>query len=644
MENSTFSLESLLIVTVLALLVPLIVSKIKVVRIPIVVGEILVGVIVGKSGFNIIQSSQWLQFLQFFGLAYLMFVSGLELDFKTLLPKRRTQAQNSTSSEGARVTRGMFSLIRNPLAFALISCVLTFGLSIALSIYLHHLHLIRSPFLLALIITTTSLTIVVPVLKEYDLLDSEFGQLILAAAMFADFVTMLLISVAASLFQGGFSPKVLFVFILIFALLFMYRLFRRFSNYRSFKNLAHGTAQLGIRASMAIMIVFLVLAESLGVQVILGTFLAGVLVGLVNEETKSDIFHKLDAIGFGFLIPIFFIMVGVDFDFRSLFSDPKALILLPVLFIATYVFKGLPVLLLRSRYSWRDTLSGAALLTTQMSVTVAAAAVGMQIGAISRGVDTAIILVAMLTAIISPVVFGKLLPHRDHAVDRQVVIVGNLPGAKLLVDELSVKSQRFLWVQAWDQALLETGLSIEQPTKHHEDIGQGDQDIENCLPALAKMDIHPQGTKALVAYTSDDHLNIQLASAAVSLGVESVICSIRDLGLFEEHRQSAPFVVINSQFAEVALMDQLINHPVSTQLLRGPGDMQIQEVRLCSHAYHGKRLMEVEFPGNLLIMSIVRDGKPIVPHGHTELHVGDTVLVVGEREDITQFVQSGKRG
>ena len=254
MENSTFSLESLLIVTVLALLVPLIVSRIKVVRIPIVVGEILVGVVVGKSGFNIVQSSQWLQFLQFFGLAYLMFVSGLELDFQTLLPKRGL-GQASANRSGN--TRSVFGVMTNPPVFALVSCLLTFGLSIGLSIYLHHLNLIRSPFLLALIITTTSLTIVVPVLKEYDLLQSEFGQLIMAAAMFADFVTMLLISVAASLFQGGLSPNVLLVFVLILALLFLYRLFRRFSSYRHFKNLAHGTAQLGIRASMAIMIVFL---------------------------------------------------------------------------------------------------------------------------------------------------------------------------------------------------------------------------------------------------------------------------------------------------------------------------------------------------------------------------------------------------
>lgn len=400
MGNVDFSMSSLLIVSVLAVLVPLFVSRVTWIRIPIVVGEILVGVLVGKSGFNLIHTSQWLEFLQFFGLSYLMFVSGLELDFKTLRPEKFGKH------------RGFRHTLTNAPMFAVISCALTFGLSLLFSIWLHEHHLIKSPFLFALIITTTSLTVVVPVLKEYDLMQTAFGQHMMAAAVFADFFTMLFISVAASLFKGGQSTSVFLVFILIFLLIALYHVFQRFPALTAVRNLAHGTAQLGIRASMALMIIFMALSQTLGVQVILGTFLAGVLVGLINEQEKTDVFHKLDAIGFGFLIPIFFIMVGVNFNLHSLLVDPKALLLLPLLFLATYVFKALPILILRLCYPWRQTLAGATLLTTQMSVTVAAAAVGLKIGAISSGVDTAIVFVAMSTAVISPVIFGKLLPAR----------------------------------------------------------------------------------------------------------------------------------------------------------------------------------------------------------------------------------------
>ena len=626
MEQSTFSLESLLIVAVLALLVPLLVSRIRAVRIPIVVGEILVGVVVGKSGFNIIQTSQWLQFLQFFGLAYLMFVSGLELDFKTLRPNKHDEVE------------GLRGFLTNAPMFALISCVLTFGMSILLSLWLHQHHFIKSPFLVALIITTTSLTVVVPVLKEYDLLQNSFGQLLMAAAMFADFVTMLLISVAASLYQGGLSPRVFLVFILIFILLLLYRAFRHFSKYQSLRNLADGTAQLGIRASMALMIIFIVLAQTLGVQVILGTFLAGILVGLVNEQSKSDVFNKLDAIGFGFLIPIFFIMVGVDFDIRSLFSDPKALLLLPLLFIATYVFKGLPILLLRLRYPWRHTLSGAALLTTQMSVTVAAAAVGLKIGAISPGVDTAIILVAMLTAIISPVLFGKLLPPKIHGAEKQIVVIGNSPGAQLLVDQVKERGQRFVWVQTMDESTISMFEEADNGDKG-DDVDRREDAVDKASVMFARLGVNPATTKSLIAYTGSDSQNVTLSKAAASLGVESSICFIRDVTLFQTYSQAEQFVVVNPQLAAVTLIDQLMNYPASTQLLKAPGSMQIQEVRLTSHALHGLRLMDIDLPGNLLVMSIFRDGTQIVPHGQTGLSVGDTVVVVGRREDIADFIR-----
>lgn len=613
MENSSFALGSLLIVAVLALLVPLIVSRIKAVRIPIVVGEILVGVVVGKSGFNIIHNSQWLQFLQFFGLAYLMFVSGLELDFNTL---RFSKPKGLT---------GLRAVLTNAPVFGFISCALTFGLSIVLSIWLHQHHFIRSPFLVALIITTTSLTVVVPVLKEYELLQNDFGQLVMAAAMFADFVTMLLISVAAALFQGGLSPKVFLVFVLIFVLLLLYRVFRRFSKYKALNNLAHGTAQLGIRASMALMIVFIVLSQTMGVQVILGTFLAGVLVGLVNEQGKSDIFNKLDAIGFGFLIPIFFIMIGVDFNIRSLLTDPKALLLLPLLLIATYVFKGLPLILLRLRYPWRQTLSGAALLTTQMSVTVAAAAVGLKIGAISPGVDTAIILVAMLTSVISPIVFGKLLPPHMDTKDKYVVVTGSSPGAQLLVEQIKVRGQLFRWIK--DKASAENWLF----------------DNEHMAMDAEVEDISIEHVRALVAYTSDDDLNIRIAQAGVSRGIESVTCFIRDLALFHEHNKDSAFVAVNPQLAAVTLIDQVMNYPISTQLMEAPGGMQIQEVRLTSRSLHRVRLMDMKFPGRLLVMSIFREGTQIVPHGQTELQVGDTVVIVGDRDNIDEFIRTARQ-
>jgi len=598
-ESNSFSLYSLLIVAVLAVVVPLLVSRLQIVRIPIVVGEILVGVVVGKSGFNIIQQSDWLQFLEFFGLAYLMFISGLEIDLKSLRPKKDSES------------RGFRRWWTNPPVFAVLTSTVTFVLAYLLSLWLYQLGWIKSPLILSLIITTTSLTVVVPVLKEYDVLTHSFGQLLLSAAVFADFATMLLISVAASLYKGGFSPSVLLVLVLISVLIFFYTIFRRFAGRLRLRNLAHGTAQLGIRASLALMIVFIVLSQTLGVQVILGTFLAGIFVGLVNDRERSDIYHKLDAIGFGFLIPIFFIMIGVNFDVRSLIHDPRALSLLPILLIATYLFKGLPALVLRLRYPWKDTLAGAILLTTQMSVTVAAAAVGLKIGAITPGVDTAIVLVAMLTSIISPILFGKWLPKHLVPIERTFVIAGDAPEAQLLVEQLRQRNEQHYLL---------------------------DVQTDGTTPAtVSELHLSPSQTKALVAYSKSDVWNISLAQSAVKAGFQSVVCVVRDLDTFAKYRDEPEFNVIHPQFAMVTLIDQLIHFPTASQLLRSADNLQIQEIRLANRKLHNQRLRDLSLPAGLLVFSIVRDGIPLVPHGDTMFQVGDTVVVVGQEEDIRNF-------
>ena len=599
LENSNFSLYSLLTVSVLAVVVPLLVNRLRVIKVPIVAGEILVGVLFGKSGFNLIQQSVWLQFLQFFGLSYLMFVSGLEIDLKTLLPQR---------SSGLQHWRGWLT---NPPVFALLSSAITFILAFLMSNWLYQAHFIKSPFMLALIITTTSLTVVVPVLKEYNILSHSLGQVLLAAAVFADFFTMLLISVAASLYKGGFSPSVLLVLVLIFALILLYGLFRRLPQTGRLRNLAHGTAQLGIRSSLALMIVFMVLSQTLGVQVIMGTFLAGVFVGLVNDRDRTDIYHKLDAIGFGFLIPIFFIMVGVDFDIHSLLNDKSALVLLPVLLIATYLFKAAPAFLLRLRYNWRDTLAGGALLTTQMSVTIAAAAVGMQIGAINSGVATAIILVAMITSIISPVLFGKFLSAHLSSTEQKYVIVGDAPEAKLVVEQLKQRQEKHEWVK-----------------------------LQGCgepPPKLSEISIFPNQTTSLLVYSTSDVWNISMAQAAVKAGFESIVCIVRDLETFSRFRDNSEFNVVHPQFAVVTLIDQLMHFPTASQLLRPTQNLHILEVHLTNHMLHNKRLRDIQLPSGLLIFSILRDGVTLVPRGDTTFEVGDIVVVVGQEEEVAQF-------
>ncbi|WP_415782762.1 cation:proton antiporter [Alicyclobacillus pomorum] len=213
-----------------------------------------------------------------------------------------------------------------------------------------------------------------------------------------------------------------------------------------------------------------------------------------------------------FLIPIFFIMIGVSFDIKELFQDPKALLLFPILLLAVYIFKALPGLLLRFKFPWRKTTAGAVLLTTQMSVTVAAAEVALKIGAISPGVNTAIILVAMLTSIISPVLFGKILPNEGDKLQERVGILGQSPGASLLVNELEQRQTGVIW---------ERNTSPEV--------------VASFFDTYA-----PSSFKALVVYSENDEENIQIARNAVNHGIRRVIASVQDIQFFQKNYESTP--------------------------------------------------------------------------------------------------------
>ena len=197
MESS--SLISLLLISGLAVLMPLVAVRMKRVQIPTVVLEIIAGIIIGKSGFNLIHPDSTLTFLAEFGFAYLMFLSGLEVDFGLLLP------QHGEKNE---------PFYRRTVFLGVAMLTLTLLLAGLAGLWLVKLGVSQSAVLIGLIMSTTSMGIVVPVLKERRLLASEYGQALLLAALLADLVTLLLISIVIAMYQKGPSLELLLVLLL----------------------------------------------------------------------------------------------------------------------------------------------------------------------------------------------------------------------------------------------------------------------------------------------------------------------------------------------------------------------------------------------------------------------------------------------
>jgi monovalent cation:H+ antiporter-2, CPA2 family len=268
--------------------------------------------------------------------------------------------------------------------------------------------------MMGLILSTTALGVVVPILKETGLNQTLFGQTILLATVIADFVTMFLISVLVAVISRGLTAEILLVFLLFVAFFFAARfgsfLSRIESLQRVIEELSHATAQIKVRAAFSTLLIFVVLAEKLGIEIIVGAFLAGAIVALLRTPEDRELSSQLEAIGFGFFIPIFFIMVGVDFNLPALLSSTGALLSVPLLLIAAITVKVIPGLVFRLNHTWREALAAGILMCPRLSLIIAAAAIGEKLGVIDESVNAGIVLVAIVTVTASPLAFLRVFP------------------------------------------------------------------------------------------------------------------------------------------------------------------------------------------------------------------------------------------
>lgn len=321
-------LTSLLLVVALAFLVPIALQYFHLRVIPVVVAEIFVGLIIGNSGLNLIRPEGWVSQLSTLGLIFLMFLSGLELDVSLFKPKKTSRAILAHTPEDPFKDELSKRKPPNPLLLSGTVFLLIMAVSYGCAVLLQQLNYITEPYLFTIMIASISLGVVVPVLKEKKLLDHAYGQTLLTITILSDFITMILLGVYISL-QSGDTDS-LWLLGLFFVLVFViYRFAARFIRSKVISRMSGGgTAQIGTRAILALILMLVVLSETLGVESILGAFLAGVIVSLLRPS--RELIHQLESFGYGFLIPIFFIMVGVDLDIPALVTDWKIVLLLLV--------------------------------------------------------------------------------------------------------------------------------------------------------------------------------------------------------------------------------------------------------------------------------------------------------------------------
>jgi len=384
----TPSLDNLLVVIAVAFAAPLLLGLFPRVQLPSVVLEIVAGIVVGPSVLGWVEVDQAVQVIALIGLAFLLFLAGLEIEFDRL---------------------------RGPvLRLSAVGFVLSFGLAVAVALLLAAGGLVDTPLLVAIILCSTSLGVLVPVLKDSGEIGSSFGQLIIAAASIADFGAIILLSLFFSGEGGAGSTALLLgsLFALGAVVLVVVRGAERSMRIRAdLLRLQDTTAQIRVRAALVLFVGFAAVAEALGLEVILGAFVAGAIVSLVDRDqamTHPDFRRKLEAIGFGFFIPVFFVASGVRFDLSALTSSTSNLLMVPVFLAALVVVRGVPAALYRERLGSRKAAIAGLMQSTSLPFIVAATAIGQELGLIDAAGSAALIGAGLLSVLCFPLV-GLLL-------------------------------------------------------------------------------------------------------------------------------------------------------------------------------------------------------------------------------------------
>ena len=383
------SFTSLLIVGAVAVAVPLFLGLVPAVKVPAVVLEILGGILVGPTVLGWVHLDVAVRVIADLGLGFLLFMAGFEIDLR-------------------RFDRRLLILVgRAFLLSVMLALLFAYGLRLGGEV--------RDGLLVGITLMATSLGVLVPILKDADQTQTYFGRLIMAAGSLAELAPLVLLSVffSASSTNPGAELGLLAGFIgLTAAIVVVTQRVRVWGPLREVvQRLENTSSQLRVRLAITFALAFSAVAEHFGLATILGAFLAGVIVRRTDETPASqqEFQGKLEAIGFGFLIPVFFVSTGVGLDITALFHSTRAIILVPVFLVALLVVRGLPALLYVRVVGRTRAIAAGFMQATSLTFIVVATVIGVQTGHQRTSTAAALVVAGLLSVVIYPPVALRML-------------------------------------------------------------------------------------------------------------------------------------------------------------------------------------------------------------------------------------------
>ena len=616
-----FDFYPLLVVALIAWAIPLLMSIFRITKIPTVIIEILAGFFIGKWMLGLFPSESviLLDFLALTGFVFLMFLGGLEIDMDQII----------ASFPRRKITYAKY--LKNPLLVGLVYFSITLVIAYFSACLLSNVVAIKNVWYFSLIMVTTSVGIILPVLKSRAEINTKFGQMIILAAAIADIFSIILFTITAFVIKNGFQPELAYLLLLLVLFYLLYAVGKGFSKITTFKKisyqLSHAASQIRIRGTILVILVFVVLAQYIGKEVILlGAFLGGLLLSLFMHKDRSLLLVKLDGFGYGFFIPMFFIMVGVHFNPSALADiDHSLYVFLAILLFILFAIKIIPSFLWVRLFGFKRAISGGFLMSSRLSLIIAAATIGVELGVISPATNSSFLLMAVLTCVISPIAYNLLNPKKIHQSEKVIIVGGSSTGV-LLSRRLHLHDKSSIILEKNQERYKEIkskGITIihgdGMNSKNYHEIG-----------------LNP--SNHIVVLTGNDQENIRICEMLRKEFMHEKIISKAGTRAIEQALKSLDVSTFDATRILANTIENLIIRPTTYHaLIESYEDFHIEEIEIHNKHIEGMQVKEIPFHGDGTIMMIKRGGVMYVPHGDTYLRLGDIVNVFGTNPAIEDF-------
>lgn len=597
---------SMFIIMFSALLIPILMARFKVASVPTAVAEIIVGIILGKSGFNLVVQTRDLTFLSSLGVIVLMFLSGMEINFS--LFKKWPGAPKDKKS---------------PVNLAVASFVGIMLTAFILGMALKATGMFNDVLLATIIFSTVALGVVIATLKEKEILSRPMGQTILLTAVLGEVVPMLSLTVYASI-NGGNAERLWMIVLLFLAAILLLHRFKQ--PFIWFNKVTKATTQLDIRLAFFLIFTLVTLAETVGAENILGAFLAGMVMKLLEPSEATQ--DKLTSIGYGFFIPIFFLMTGVKLNLRTLLTNPHALALIPVLVVCFILAKITPMLVFRQRFNGRNAFAGGFLLVTTITLVLPTLQVARNLHAITATQSDAFVLAAVIVCIIAPIVFNsvyRLAP--EDKLKQRVVFLGTNVFSVPVAQQLS---------RNW--------YEVRMVTDSQDNYKTYDSEVKNLtyLPELSEAALEKGkffDCDIMAIDYLDDAKNFRLAKLAKAHHVNRVIAGQNQRNLDEDQRnklQKMGVEIFNVYNVQTSVLRALIESPSIMTMLNST-EAGLYEVVVRNRRYTGQQLQALPFIDQMTVSRIRRGTQWLIPRGTTVIEPGDHLIFTSKASDVANI-------